>query len=134
MSGGARAKRATSVEIEEFTRLLGDLARPQMPLAPLTTYRVVGHAVGQHRARHHASVGDHADGVAVLGCLGHGVGADALAGAGLVLDDHGLAQDGAGLGGHQARIAVHDAWREGHDDCDGFVRVVGQGKATQSCC
>ena len=44
MSGGARAKRATSVEIEEFTRLLGDLARPQMPLAPLTTYRVGGHA------------------------------------------------------------------------------------------
>jgi UDP-N-acetylmuramate dehydrogenase len=44
MSGGARAKRASSVEIEEFTRLLGDLARPQMPLAPLTTYRVGGHA------------------------------------------------------------------------------------------
>lgn len=58
MSGGARAKRATSVEIEEFTRLLGDLARPQMPLAPLTTYRVGGHAAvgvsgidGRPRAR-----------------------------------------------------------------------------------
>ncbi|MEY3749250.1 MAG: UDP-N-acetylmuramate dehydrogenase [Actinomycetota bacterium] len=44
MSGNSRAKRATSVEIEEFSRLLGGLAQPQMPLAPLTTYRVGGRA------------------------------------------------------------------------------------------
>ena len=44
MSRGARTARATSVEIEEFSRLLGGLARPHMPLAPLTTYRVGGAA------------------------------------------------------------------------------------------
>ena len=44
MSGAKGAKRATSVEIEEFTRLLGGRARPHMPLAPLTTYRVGGSA------------------------------------------------------------------------------------------
>ncbi|NDC45176.1 MAG: hypothetical protein EBZ55_03675, partial [Actinobacteria bacterium] len=32
------------MEIEEFSRLLGGLAQPQMPLAPLTTYRVGGRA------------------------------------------------------------------------------------------
>ena len=44
MSPGARGARATGVEIEEFSRLLGGLALPQMPLAPLTTYRVGGSA------------------------------------------------------------------------------------------
>lgn len=42
MSSGARGARATGGEIEEFSRLLGGLARPHMPLAPLTTYRVGG--------------------------------------------------------------------------------------------
>jgi len=44
MSDNSRAKRATGVEIEEFSRLLGGLAQLQMPLAPLTTYRVGGRA------------------------------------------------------------------------------------------
>ena len=44
MSGRARAKRATDVEIEEFARILGGLAQRNMPLAPLTTYRVGGNA------------------------------------------------------------------------------------------
>lgn len=49
MSGRARAKRATSVEITEFAQLLGGLAQIGMPLAPLTTYRVGGNAaVGVH--------------------------------------------------------------------------------------
>ena len=49
MTSGARPRRATSVEIAEIVGLLGGLARPNMPLAPLTTYRVGGAAaVGVH--------------------------------------------------------------------------------------
>lgn len=49
MTSGARPRRATSVEIAEIVGLLGGLARPNMPLAPLTTYRVGGSAaVGVH--------------------------------------------------------------------------------------
>ena len=44
MTGRARTTRATDVEIEEFARLLGGLAQRNMPLAPLTTYRVGGNA------------------------------------------------------------------------------------------
>ena len=44
MTNGARPRRATSVEIAEILGLLGGLARPNMPLAPLTTYRVGGSA------------------------------------------------------------------------------------------
>ena len=44
MTNGARPRRATSVEIAEILGLLGGLARPDMPLAPLTTYRVGGSA------------------------------------------------------------------------------------------
>jgi hypothetical protein len=87
--------------------------------------RVVGHVLREHRAGHHACIRDHADGVAVLGRLGQGVGADALPGAGLVPDDHGLSEQGAGLGGDQAGITVHDAGRERHDHGDRFVGVIG---------
>ena len=49
MTSGARPRRATSVEIAEIAGLLGGLARPNMPLAPLTTYRVGGSAaLGVH--------------------------------------------------------------------------------------
>ena len=49
MTSGARPRRATSVEIAEIVGLLGGIARQNMPLAPLTTYRVGGSAaVGVH--------------------------------------------------------------------------------------
>ncbi|OMP13304.1 hypothetical protein COLO4_01909, partial [Corchorus olitorius] len=55
--------------------------------------------------------------------LGHGVGGDDAARAGLVVDDDGLAQLRGQLLRHHARGDVgHAACAKGHDDADGLVR------------
>ncbi len=64
------------------------------------------------------------------------VGTDVSAGAGAVVDDHGLAPFFAHFGGNQARCRIGGtARREGHDDAYAPARIVvglrrcGKGKA-----
>ena len=72
-------------------------------------------------------VGGHADGgdhqrVAIARLLGHEVGTNVAARAGLVLDDEGLAQRLASLLAQRARNGVHGAARrEGHHPADGLA-------------
>ncbi|MNV49929.1 hypothetical protein D3C71_1419030 [compost metagenome] len=74
--------------------------------------------------------GQHAHGrvqqrIAVLGRIGHGLGAYAAASPGAVVHHHGLAQRVGHLLRHAARHQVGGAaGQKGHDQADGLVRVA----------
>jgi hypothetical protein len=97
---------------------------------------VVGHALEQPGVDRMRGRGRDADGVAVRRGLGHRVGANVAASAGLVLDDDG-AQGVFGAFGQRTRRDVHRAARAvGDDKADGFgcvLRLRAGGKQRGGC-